>query len=90
MDNILLEIFISVNVNDLNCFVPAFPNRDLPRLLRGVVNGEHVVAVHPDGGHAVGGTADGDAVALVLLLDGRRDRVAVIPAESYAEILMKR
>ena len=55
---------------------------DLPGGLGGVVHGEHVVAVDPDGGHAVGGAADGDPVALVLLLDGRRNRIAVVSAES--------
>ena len=51
----------------------------------GVVNGEHVITVDPDCGHAVGGAADGNTIALVLLLDGRRDRVAIISAESNAE-----
>ena len=62
--------------------VPALTNGDLPGLPRGVVDGEDVVAVDPDGGHAVGGAADGDPVALVLLLDWRRNRIAVVSAES--------
>ena len=51
----------------------------LPGGLCGVVDGEDVVAVHADGGHAVGGAAHGDAVALVLLRGRGADGVAVVP-----------
>ena len=65
--------------------VPALPDSDLPRFLCRVVNSEHIVAVHPDGGHAVGRPSDGDAVTLVLLLDRRGNGVAIIAAETKFE-----
>jgi hypothetical protein len=54
--------------------------RDAPRLLCRTVHGTRVAAVHANSWHAVGWSAARDAVALVLLVRGRADRVAVVPA----------
>ena len=49
---------------------PRLPHADLPGLLGGVVDGEHVVAVDPDGGHAVRRTPNGDPVTPILFGGG--------------------
>ena len=56
---------------------------DLPGGLGGVVHGEHVVAVDPDGGHAVGGAAHRDAVPAVLLAHRCGDCVTVIATKMF-------
>jgi hypothetical protein len=60
---------------------PALSDGNLPGLFGGVVDGKNVVAVHSDGRHAVGGTADGDAITPVLLMNGSGDCVAIVSAE---------
>ena len=59
-----------------------FGGGDLPGLLGGVVHGQHVIAVHPDGGHPVGGAPHCDAVPPVLLTNWCRDGVPIVATKS--------
>ncbi len=65
----------------LNEHGPLLLDDDLPRLLAGHVYREYVVAVNSDGGHAIGDTPHRDAISRILVINGRRNGVHVVPAE---------
>jgi len=54
-------------------------NDDLTGRLSRSIDGKYVIAVDADSRHAVGDTADCDAVTGVLVIDGGRDGVHVVP-----------
>ena len=58
-------------------------NDQLPSMFAGVVDGKDVVAVHTDGVHAVGDATNYDTVSSILIINGGRDGVHVIPAEEH-------
>ena len=60
---------------------PVFAECDFPGSFDGVVDGEDVVAVDPDGWDTVSRTAHGNPVTAVLFARRRWDGVPVVPAE---------
>jgi len=56
-------------------------NTILPCSLGGIVDSEDVIAVDPDGGHAVAGAPGRDSVASVLFLGRSGDRITIVPTK---------
>ena len=67
--------------HSLNQNRPVLTTANLPGFFGGIVNGKHVVPVHPNRGHTIRWTPDGDPVTPILLVTGRGDGIPIIAAE---------
>ena len=66
--------------NSFNKHGSLFLHDKFTGLLGGEVDGEQVITIHSDSGHAVSNTTSCNTIACVLVIDGCRDGVHVVAA----------